>query len=264
MAFDRRGRAFGFNPFSLLLDNGPKSQADNNLDPPTNQTANGDSSRAGAVGQFLRISWHQQRDLCGTMTAGRMVSLSNEVATAYDPTRSNAFSLIGNTGPFPPLWVPRACPRSATPAFNIGWSTATFQWLGLAQVGNGYALGNGSMGEYRRPDRRHARRLPRRRGGSICAKDAVALARLQRKRVSAGWVQIPLRSCRATLANITTVVVAAKYKWNKAEIYGGYSYCPAGQSVRTHSPERLRHDRERHFRSTRRNERHLLRRQSDL
>src|SRR5271165_5135409 len=35
----------------------------------------------------------------GTLTAGRMVSLSNDVATAYDPTRSNAFSLIGHSGP---------------------------------------------------------------------------------------------------------------------------------------------------------------------
>jgi hypothetical protein len=36
-----------YNPFSLLPDNGPKSLADNNLNPPTFQTANGDSSRAG-------------------------------------------------------------------------------------------------------------------------------------------------------------------------------------------------------------------------
>ena len=31
-----------FNPYSLLLDNGPKSLADINLDPATHQTANGD------------------------------------------------------------------------------------------------------------------------------------------------------------------------------------------------------------------------------
>jgi hypothetical protein len=36
-----------YNPYSLLLDNGPKSLADSNLSPPSHQTANGDSSRAG-------------------------------------------------------------------------------------------------------------------------------------------------------------------------------------------------------------------------
>ena len=90
---------------SLLLDNGPKSLADNNLDPPTHQTANGDSSRAGqwdnSLG-FLGVS----SATYGTLTAGRMVSLSNDVAVAYDPTRSNAFSLIGNSGPFPRYGYP--------------------------------------------------------------------------------------------------------------------------------------------------------------
>ena len=85
-----------FNPYSLLLDNGPKSLADNNLDPPTHQTANGNSSRAAqwdnSLG-FLGVS----SATYGTLTAGRMVSLSNDVAIAYDPTRSNAFSLIGNS-----------------------------------------------------------------------------------------------------------------------------------------------------------------------
>ena len=94
-----------FNPYSLLLDNGPKSLVDNNLDPPTHQTANGDSSRAGqwdnSLG-FLGVS----SATYGTLTAGRMVSLSNEVAVAYDPTLSNAFSLGGNVGPFPRYGYP--------------------------------------------------------------------------------------------------------------------------------------------------------------
>ena len=94
-----------FNPYSLLLDNGPKSLADNNLEPPTHQTANGNSSRAAqwdnSLG-FLGVS----SATYGTLTAGRMVSLSNDVAIAYDPTRSNAFSLIGNSGPFPRYGYP--------------------------------------------------------------------------------------------------------------------------------------------------------------
>ena len=64
-----------YNPYSLLLANGPKSLADNNLNPPTNQTANGDSSPAGqwdnSLG-FIGVS----SNTYGTLTAGRMVSLS--------------------------------------------------------------------------------------------------------------------------------------------------------------------------------------------
>jgi hypothetical protein len=86
-----------FNPYSLLPDNGPKSLADNL---PTHQIANADSSRAAqwdnSIG-FVGVS----SATYATLTAGRMISLSNDVAIAYDPTRSNAFSLIGNLGPFP-------------------------------------------------------------------------------------------------------------------------------------------------------------------
>ena len=94
-----------FNPYSLLLDNGPKSLVDNNLDPPTHQTANGDSSRAGQWDNSLGFVGVSSATY-GTLTAGRMVSLSNEVAVAYDPTLSNAFSLGGNVGPFPRYGYP--------------------------------------------------------------------------------------------------------------------------------------------------------------
>src|SRR5208283_1946219 len=39
---------FGFNPYSGMLANGPRSLTDNNVNPLPNQSMNGDSSRAGA------------------------------------------------------------------------------------------------------------------------------------------------------------------------------------------------------------------------
>ena len=39
---------FGYNPYSGMLANGPRTLADNNLNPLANQTANGDGSRAGS------------------------------------------------------------------------------------------------------------------------------------------------------------------------------------------------------------------------
>ena len=56
---------FGFDPYSLQFANGPKSLVDNN-NSQTNycsQSANGDSSRAGQLGQHPRLSRRQQPDL---------------------------------------------------------------------------------------------------------------------------------------------------------------------------------------------------------
>ena len=132
-----------YNPFSLLPDNGPKSLVDNNLSPPTNQTANGDSSRAGQWDNsqgFVGVS----SETYGTLTAGRMISLSNDAAFAYDPTRSNAFSLIGNSGPFPRYGYPELVRVNTGLRYRLEFGN--FRVAGLAQVGNGYALGSNRPG----------------------------------------------------------------------------------------------------------------------
>ncbi len=207
-----------FNPYSLLLDNGPKSLADNNLDPPTHQTANGDSSRAAqwdnSLG-FLGVS----SATYGTLTAGRMVSLSNDVAIAYDPTRSNAFSLIGNSGPFPRYGYPELVRVNTGIQYRLEYGN--FRVAGLAQVGNGYALGNGSMGEYEA-------QIGATFGGFSAdavvryAKDAVSLQTFSGSELPAGYN--PASILQATLADVAAVLVAARYKWDRAEIYGGYTY----------------------------------------
>ena len=94
-----------FNPLFVVA--GQRAQVARRQQPQSNkhQTANGDSSRAGQWDNSLGFVGVSSATY-GTLTVGRMVSLSNEVGVAYDPTRSNAFSLMGNTGPFPRLWVP--------------------------------------------------------------------------------------------------------------------------------------------------------------
>jgi predicted porin len=207
-----------FDPYSLLLDNGPKSLADNNLEPPTHQTANGDSSRAAqwdnSLG-FLGVS----SATYGTLTAGRMVSLSNDVAIAYDPTRSNAFSLIGNSGPFPRYGYPELVRVNTGIQYRLEYGN--FRVAGLAQVGNGYALGNGSMGEYEA-------QIGATFGGFSAdavvryAKDAVSLQTFSGSELPAGYN--PGSIVQATLADVAAVLAAARYKWDRTEIYGGYTY----------------------------------------
>ena len=207
-----------YNPFSLLPDNGPKSLVDNNLSPPTNQTANGDSSRAGqwdnSLG-FVGLS----NETWGTLTAGRMISLSNDAAFAYDPTRSNAFSLIGNSGPFPRYGYPELVRVNSGLQYRL--EVGNFRVAGLAQVGNGYALGNGSMGEYEA-------QVGATFGGFSAdavvryAKDAVSLQSFSGSELPAGYD--PNSILQATLADVAAFLVAGRYKWDRSEIYGGYSY----------------------------------------
>lgn len=207
-----------YNPFSLLPDNGPKSLADNNLNPPTFQTANGDSSRAGQWDNSLGFVGLSSATY-GTLTAGRMISLSNAVAVAYDPTRSNAFSLIGNSGPFPRYGYPELVRVNTGVQYRLEWGN--FRAAGLAQVGNGYALGNGSTGEYEA-------QVGATFGGFSAdavvryAKDAVSLLTFSGSELPAGYN--PDSILQATLANVTAVLVAARYKWDRTEIYGGYTY----------------------------------------
>jgi predicted porin len=188
------------------------------LNSPNQQTANADSSRAGqwdnSLG-FLGVS----NATYGTLTVGRMVSLSNDVAVAYDPTRSNAFSLIGNSGPFPRYGYPELVRVNTGLRYRVEFGN--FRLAGLAQVGNGYALGNGSMGEYEA-------QIGTTFGGFSAdtvlryTKDAVSLQSFSGSDVPAGYN--PASILQATLANVTAILVAARYKWDNAEIYGGYTY----------------------------------------
>jgi predicted porin len=207
-----------FNPYSLLADNGPRSLADNNLSAPGGQTANGDSSRAGQWNNslgFLGVS----SATYGTLTAGRMIALSNDVAVAYDPTRSNAFSLIGNSGPFPRYGYPELVRVNTGIQYRLEYGN--FRVAALTQVGNGYALGNGSMGEYEA-------QIGTTFGGFSAdavvryAKDAVSLQTFSGGSLPAGYD--PDSILQATLANVAAFLAAARYKWDRLEMYGGYTY----------------------------------------
>jgi len=94
-----------YNLFSLLPDNGPKSLADNNSNPPTHQTANGDSSRAGQWDNSLGFGRRQQRDL---RHADRW-TLAFPLERRRHRLRSDPIErllMIDNSGPFPRYGYP--------------------------------------------------------------------------------------------------------------------------------------------------------------
>ena len=80
----------GFDPYSGMLINGPRSRADNNVNALANQTANYNSSRAGQWDNsqgFLGVS----HPVYGKVTFGRTNSLSQDALSSYDPVASTAF-----------------------------------------------------------------------------------------------------------------------------------------------------------------------------
>jgi predicted porin len=207
-----------YNPYSGMLANGPRSLTDNNLNPLANQIAQGDASRAGQWDNsqgFVGLS----SKTYGTLTAGRVNSLSLDVMSAYDPVRSNAYSLLGFSGAFGGLGTSQLARVNTAVVYRLEFGN--FRVAGLAQVGNGYALGNASMGEYQG-------QVGATFGGFSIdgvvsyAKDAVALQTYGGAGLPAGYD--PDTILKATLSNNTAFMVAARYKWDKFEVYGGYTY----------------------------------------
>ncbi len=79
----------GFDPFSGMLINAPRSRTDNNVNAVANQTVNFDSSRAGQWDNsqgFIGLS----NPGYGTLTFGRTNTLGLDVLAAYDPRRQRS------------------------------------------------------------------------------------------------------------------------------------------------------------------------------
>src|SRR5277367_5050587 len=207
----------GFDPLSGYLANSQRSQVINNGKALVLQSANGDSSRAGQWDNsqgFLGVS----NKTYGTLTFGRVNALTTGVISAYDPVRSNAYSLLGFSAAFAGFGNTQLARVNTAFAYRLQYQN--FRVAGLAQVGNGYALGNGSMGEYQA-------QIGATFGGFSIdgvvsyAKDAVGLATYAGSGLTAGYD--PNSILRGTLSNNTGVLAAARYKRDPFEVYAGYT-----------------------------------------
>jgi predicted porin len=207
----------GYSPISGMLLNGPRSLADNNLNPQANQTAHGDSARAGQWDNsqgFIGIS----NKTYGTLIFGRMNGLATNVVTAYDPVQASAFSLFGTSGAFAGFGNTELGRINTAVAYRLIYQN--FRVAGQAQVGNGYALGNGAMAEYQG-------QIGATFGGFSIdavigyAKDAVSLSTFGGSGLPPGYD--PNSILKGTLSNNTGALVAARYKWDQFEIDAGYT-----------------------------------------
>ncbi len=207
-----------FDPYSLQLANGPASLVQNNNKTIGNQSANGDSSRAGQWDNTVGYIGLGNRAY-GALTAGRQNSLTADAVANYDPMGgSYAFSLIGNAATYVSGVGDTETTRYNT---SVKYQVAVdnFRAAAIWQFG-GYAQGDGSNGAYQFDI-----------GGDYAGfsfdaiysytKDAVSLSAYSADPLPAGISQDDLK---ATLADIGGVLLAGKYIYGPFTFFGGYEY----------------------------------------
>ena len=211
---------FGFDPYSMTAANGPKSFLDNNGVPLASQSSNADSSRAG---QFYNgVGYAGLSSSYGTLTFGRQNSLTLDGVLAYDPMgASYAFSVIG--------WQGTAAGGGDTEDARI--STAVkyrvdvgdwFRLGAIYQVG-GYENNNATQGEW----------------GAQIGKDfnfgaygklsldaiyTVDKGAVKASALSAAQNLLFPGTIAATISDDNSVMLLAKYTYQRLKVYGGYEY----------------------------------------
>jgi predicted porin len=207
-----------FDPYSLQLANGPASLVENNTKTLAQQSANGDSNRAGQFDNtqgYIGVS----HPVYGTLTAGRVNSFSADLVTAYDAMQgSYAFSLIGNSSTYVSGVGDTETTRYES-AVKYLWGGPNLH-AGAAWQFGGYSLGNGADGAVQLDIGGTVSRLSVDAIYSY-ARDAVALSLYGANPLPAG---VGPNDLKATLANIQGGVLAAKYDLGKLKLYGGYEY----------------------------------------
>jgi predicted porin len=208
----------GFDPYSLHLSDGPKSLVDNNNKTIGNQNENNDSSRAGQFDN-TRGYFGVSSNTFGTLTAGRETSFTNDAVQNYDPMGgSYAFSLIGTSSTYVSGMGDTETSRYNTSLkYLVQYNNVR---AGAAWQFGGYELGNGSNGAFQFDV-----------GGDYAgfsfdaiysyARDAVTLSTYSANPLPTGVSQDDLK---ATLADISGVVLAGKYTYKQLQVFSGYEY----------------------------------------
>jgi predicted porin len=213
-----------FDPYSLLIPSGGRTQHENLNVPLGLQTGNNDTnqngkfySSEGYVG-FANDTW-------GTLTFLRQGDLIRDVSGAYDPINSYAFSLIATGGTFNGGGGSEQVRQTTSVKYRVLFGDYR---LGLFGQFGGYDLGNSSRGMFQ-----GGAGADFRVGPGILSVDAVgSYARDAVSESLTGgavnpltglgvWTSAPT-TIQASISNNTAAVVDAKYTIGNFRISGGY------------------------------------------
>jgi predicted porin len=213
---------FGFQPYSFEAATGPGAIFDNNGLAVAKQSSNADSSRAG---QFYNGVGYAglSSPTYGTLTFGRQNSLELDGVNAYDPMGgSYAFSVIGWQGTAVGGGDTEDARISTAIKYRVDVGNNLFRLGAIYQVG-GYENNNATQGMWGAQigkdfDFGAAGRLSL---DAIYTEDkgAVKAASLS----AAQDLAFP-GSLAATISDDNSLMLLAKYTYQKLRIYGGYEY----------------------------------------
>jgi predicted porin len=209
----------GFDPYSLELANGQGSQFENNLVNLPHQSSSADSARDGQLLNsqlFIGVS----NSTYGTLTFGRVNSLTLDGVNAYDPMGgSYAFSVIGFSGTT--AGVGRTEDTRSDTAFKYRLTVGNFRVAALAQVG-GWEQGNGSTQYYQGQVGFDYNHFSFDAIGSW-AQDVVNIGTLDTS-ISPTQVEPPGTPdfLSGTISNTASIMLLGKYTWNQLTLYSGF------------------------------------------
>jgi len=207
----------GFDPFTLQRANGPKSLVQNNTTPLDQQTANGDSNRAGQLFNTEAYAGLSHPTF-GTLTAGRQNSLILQGLGDYDAMNSApAFSVIGVSSVAAGGGDTENARYNTSAKYQV--DVGPLRFSALYQFG-GFDQGNGSNGAFSTEVEGHFGPLSLDLVGQK-VKDAVSLSNFGQNPLPAG---VPLNGLKATLSNKASGMAAARYTFDKATLYAGWEY----------------------------------------
>jgi predicted porin len=229
----------GFSPYSGNLVNGPRSLVQNNGVAQVLQTANSDSSRAGQFDNSIGYIGLSNQTF-GTLTVGRVTSLTLDGVIAYDPmSGSYAFSALGYSGSYAGFGDTETNRANTGVKYRVSYENlhagALVQW-------GGYAQGNGTTGLYQGDVGYDVTNL----FGGLLSVDAVGSYAQNAVSLSnftgscATFTKGALKGetgcsngipnfygpddLKATLSNNSGFELLAKYKWGPVTLSGGWMW----------------------------------------
>jgi predicted porin len=215
---------FGFDPYSMTAANGPNSLLQNNGVPLATQSSNADSSRAG---QFYNSVGYAglSSTTYGTLTVGRQNSLELDGVNAYDPMGgSYAFSVIGWQGTADGGGDTEDARISTSVKYRADVGDNWFRIGAMTQIG-GYDNNNATQGEYgfqvgKDFDLGASGKLSL---DGIWTYDKGAVKSTALAAGSAAYAADPY-TLGATISDDQSVMLLAKYTYQKLKLYGGYEF----------------------------------------